>query len=165
MENQNEPDMLLPEGFTCAECWLFKKCESFGVTQGKNTLCDFSPSKFMLDPEKYLALRSLIKELVEDGERLEKEAISEWHAPEVALSFECEFCESGFFESREAVKHSDNCPLNQHLALMQKVKEVFPITEEKRDASAPTGLSKEALSRIAEGTSGNLDHLGGINGG
>lgn len=111
------------------------------------------------------SLRSLIKELVEDGERLEKEAISEWHAPEGALSFECEFCESGFFESREAVKHSDNCPLNQHLALMQKVKEVFPITEEKRDASAPTGLSKEALLRIAEGTSGNLDHLGGINGG
>jgi len=67
MTNQNEPDMLLPEGFTCAECWLFKKCESFGVTQGKNTLCDFSPSKFMLDPEKYLTLRSLIKELVSAG--------------------------------------------------------------------------------------------------
>jgi hypothetical protein len=47
MTDENN-DMLLPEGFTCSQCWLSKKCVAFGIIQenSKNTSCDFAPSKF-----------------------------------------------------------------------------------------------------------------------
>lgn len=43
-----EPDMMLPVGKTCADCRSYARCEGFiGPGIGKNTSCDWSPSRFV----------------------------------------------------------------------------------------------------------------------
>jgi hypothetical protein len=43
-----EPDMLLPEGMTCADCRHYHFCEQFFSCPATNTNCDWSPSRFSL---------------------------------------------------------------------------------------------------------------------
>ena len=42
-----EPDMRLPAGKTCDDCWQFKRCTAFGVASPGQRHCDWSPSEFL----------------------------------------------------------------------------------------------------------------------
>ena len=41
-----EPEMRLPQGTTCDDCWSFNRCKAFGVTKPGQRHCDWSPSAF-----------------------------------------------------------------------------------------------------------------------
>lgn len=42
-------EMALPEGFTCADCFAFKRhCEPMGVSKADRKTCDWFPIRFQL---------------------------------------------------------------------------------------------------------------------
>ena len=75
-------DMLLPVGLTCSDCYLFKKCVSFGIREqeSKDTECDWSPSKFRPGAKNFMDLREQITSLRADLERVkaENDVVCEW---------------------------------------------------------------------------------------
>jgi hypothetical protein len=60
-----ENDMQLPQGFTCKECCLFKKCVAFGIGSATDDseVCDWSPSKFRLNLHLFVELRTKCTQL------------------------------------------------------------------------------------------------------
>lgn len=47
---KNRDDMLLPEGYTCADCAFINTCQAWGIRdkESKNTRCDWAPSRFQI---------------------------------------------------------------------------------------------------------------------
>ena len=68
------------------------------------------------------AQEDIIKLLKEDAERLADYLISEWHGKD-GFTFECQVCEAGFFETKESVKHTDDCLITLHAQLMNELGE------------------------------------------
>jgi len=64
----------------------------------------------------------IIKLLKEDAEMLADYLIAEWHGKD-GFTFECQVCEAGFFETKESVKHTDDCLITLHTQLMNELGE------------------------------------------
>jgi hypothetical protein len=41
-----EPDMALPEGKTCGDCWHFERCRAIFGHIAADEVCDWAPSRF-----------------------------------------------------------------------------------------------------------------------
>ena len=57
-------DMDLPNGFTCGDCANWRKCTALIESiEPASTACDWSPSRFALNLDKYISLRAQVASL------------------------------------------------------------------------------------------------------
>ena len=57
-------DMDLPNGFTCGDCANWRKCTALIESiEPASTACDWSPSRFWLNLDKYISMRQQVAAL------------------------------------------------------------------------------------------------------
>lgn len=63
MSASTRPDMRLPVGFTCAECFAFRFCKGIGVATETQTTCDWFPVRFSPSIETVRTLKAQVQAL------------------------------------------------------------------------------------------------------